>query len=234
MTLRSENRGARRAKLRLDKRPVAGLPGYECLLAMLATMVAAAAMLMPARCIAANISATRTRIITYVPRNVHRPVRSGYCWTESIASPRTDAWRCMAGNAIYDPCFTNPQRNDEMICDPDPAADKPGFALKLTRPLPKSAGLPAGNTSPWLIELADGSVCRPFTGTLPLVKHLIIRYGCSDSKACSDGDCPHLTGVIDGLGPGKLWTARKVTYAIGRAGPKLIKTEPISVIRAWR
>ena len=30
---------------------------------------------------------------------------SGECWTTSVASPRTDAFRCMAGNAISDPCF---------------------------------------------------------------------------------------------------------------------------------
>src|SRR5215831_8642310 len=47
-----------------------------------------------------------TQVITFRPAVPTGKRRSGDCWTESIAVDRPEAWRCAAGNAIYDPCFT--------------------------------------------------------------------------------------------------------------------------------
>ncbi len=32
---------------------------------------------------------------------------SGYCWENSLADNRADAFRCFVGNSIYDPCFAD-------------------------------------------------------------------------------------------------------------------------------
>ncbi len=113
-----------------------------------------------------------TQIIRYTPSLVTPDSRrEGYCWTSSVAAPhRPDAWRCMEGNAIRDPCFSLPDRQ-RVICGANPAAGKNGFALRLTKLLPNddTAPVPARENWGWLIELGDGALCTPFTGTRPLV-----------------------------------------------------------------
>lgn len=199
-----------------------------------AIIVMAVALMLPIPGWAAGATVNTTRVITYRPGAGNGRARSGYCWTESIAVQRPGAWRCMAGNEIHDPCFTSPRLADAVICGANPAIGKPGFALRLTRPLPQPSPIGATRPSPWLLKLADGAVCQAFTGTLPFVNKLIVRYGCSDSKGCSNGDCPHLTGVLGNLVPGKLWIARKITYRVGRDGPALIKLEAVPIAEAWR
>ena len=61
---------------------------------------------------AASAAGTATTANVYEPFSVTgspqvrvtQTVR-GHCWTGSLASPRRDAWRCLSGNFIYDPCF---------------------------------------------------------------------------------------------------------------------------------
>jgi hypothetical protein len=42
---------------------------------------------------------------------------TGYCWTSSNATDRTDAWRCMTGNYIYDPCFAASRVAHFVLCN---------------------------------------------------------------------------------------------------------------------
>lgn len=98
---------------------------------------------------------------------------SGSCWTNSIAAPyRTDAWRCTVGNAIQDPCFEVASSTD-LLCDPNPAVpdSTSSVVLKLSSALPTPETIPGGvpSTWAWLVQLADGTLCSPFTGTLPPV-----------------------------------------------------------------
>jgi len=59
--------------------------------------------------------------------------QEGNCWTSSLAVWREDAWRCIAGNAIYDPCFST---DESVICGANPNAPTTSFLLLLTEPLP--------------------------------------------------------------------------------------------------
>jgi hypothetical protein len=54
--------------------------------------------------------------------------QEGNCWTNSIAVNRSDAWRCMLGNRIYDPCFEATGQTRQVICGANPVKHKDGFA----------------------------------------------------------------------------------------------------------
>ncbi len=74
----------------------------------------------------------RTQVIVFTPTVPNAPAREGYCWTSSIALHRADAWRCMIGNAIEDPCFATPDVSDAVICRANPATSAtPAFLLRL-------------------------------------------------------------------------------------------------------
>ena len=59
---------------------------------------------------------------------------SGYCWTTSINSTSNSAWRCMAGNNIYDPCFAPNKSTHVVYCMTSPSSKKL-VAMSLTKPL---------------------------------------------------------------------------------------------------
>ncbi len=135
-----------------------------------------------------------TKVVTYVPPApaTSTPVEQGSCWTNSIAAPfRADAWRCSVGNSISDPCFNIPGSND-LLCNMDPAIPDAtsSFVLKLTSPLPKPQAAQGSAPSDWawLLELADGTRCAPFTGTMPIAEGGIsASYGCAPKTPGGEG-----------------------------------------------
>lgn len=138
----------------------------------------------------------KTEVIKYVPA-VPSKTAEGSCWTSSIAAPGSPyAWRCMVENAIYDPCLTATD-GKTIVC----GALEEEFAMKLTEPLPKpdEVNLPP---EPWQIELADGVICAPFTGTMPPIEETA-RYGCNDDDN---------SALLEDLqqNDGGLWQARRV------------------------
>ena len=170
-----------------------------------------------------------TKIIKFVPNNQARGVRGGKCWTGSIAAPRPDAWRCMIGNDIVDPCFATADANF-VICNPNPARGNPGFKLKLTEPLPRSE-IPAqpAYDGGWLIELADSTLCRPATGATFEVQGKTATYYCDKDFKGSE------IVLLDGFSTARpLWTAEKAKIAQSARGPKLIKSQKIAVKTVWQ
>lgn len=132
--------------------------------------------------------AASTIVTRYTPSVSDLPsaVESGSCFSTSIAAPyRSDAWRCTVGNEIADPCFQVPD-SQELLCRPDPiSTTSPStFALELTKSLPKPL---VPNVNPpanwaWLVELSDGTICTPFTGTLPFsAQGDVAYYSCSST-----------------------------------------------------
>jgi hypothetical protein len=129
-----------------------------------------------------------TQVIPYAPPvpASSTPVVRGSCWTSSIAAPfRADAWRCAVGNGIQDPCFQIAGSTSTLLCgiDPNDPASSKTFVLSLTKPLPPSSGssaTPPGSDWAWLVELQDGTLCTPFTGTLPFAADgEMALYGCA-------------------------------------------------------
>lgn len=135
-----------------------------------------------------------TKTVVYDPAEPasSTPVKDGSCWTNSIAAPfRTDAWRCTVGNSIEDPCFEIPGSKN-LLCNMNPAVPDAtsSFVLHLTEPLPAAQPLQGETPSDWawLVKLADGTLCSPFTGTMPVVAGGgSASYGCAPKTPGAEG-----------------------------------------------
>jgi hypothetical protein len=118
-----------------------------------------------------------TQVIVFHPAGaVGKPVK-GNCWTESIALQRPDAWRCMVGNSILDPCFSARAHATSVICNAYPTHPV-GFTVQLASPLPAHSTTPS--TRPWSLVLGDGTYCEAFTGTIDLYHGHPMDYGCAN------------------------------------------------------
>ena len=122
----------------------------------------------------------------------------GSCWTASLATGAADAYRCMEGNAIHDPCFAASRRARRVACFIDPW--HPLTLLTLDRPLPRHGAAPPG-TLPWAIETVDGRRCTFLTGATAPMAGLRINYGCIGGS--------YLIGAPDREHP--LWTIHAST-----------------------
>lgn len=183
----------------------------------------------PAAC-PAPIGVAPTRIVRFVPELPPGSPRDGKCWTRSVAAPRIGAWRCMLGNEIVDPCFSAPSGGDTVVCGADPATRDPGFAVHLLEPLPSGAVVPA-TAAPWLMLLANGQVCAPFTGTVPMVDGKEARWSCADASTRAR---PGLLTTID---EGTTWTAEWYPASEGRSpahpSPATVPHERVVVTDVW-
>ncbi len=100
------------------------------------------------------------------------------CW-ESIASTRSDAYRCILDNLIYDPCF---YAADWGIVD---CPQNPKDHQVLT--VPKLDGNKANSKKklpqvPWYVVLEDGTKCNFYTGLTEVVVDGRVDYGCSNKR----------------------------------------------------
>jgi hypothetical protein len=148
-----------------------------------ATGLAVAASVTPA------LAATHTAAKIYEPFtaagapsvHVSRTIR-GSCFSGSDSAIRKDAWRCMSGNFLYDPCFSSSKANF-VLC---PAA--PGGAsvikLKLTHALPHGMadpGKPSTKGLPWSLETTSGAKCAFAGGATSVIGGRRLNYFCGKS-----------------------------------------------------
>jgi hypothetical protein len=139
-----------------------------------------------------------TQVITFHPAGATGMAVKGNCWTESIALERADAWRCMVGNYIFDPCFSATPHATSVICNAYPTHPV-GMRVTLASPLPAHSA--PHSTRPWSFVLGDGSYCAALTGTIDLYQGLPMDYGCSN----------RWNVVGDPYAQGKIWYATVVT-----------------------
>lgn len=136
-----------------------------------------------------SVSDRATQIVIYDPTGFKATEeQQGNCFTGSIAAPRAGAFRCIAGNSIFDPSFVIDSAVAFPVGDPE---KNQGILIKLTEPLPQPPDAwqnppDPNNPKPWRTELAGGGVCGVLTGTLP---SLDFRLACnvpdlSDSALC--------------------------------------------------
>ena len=110
--------------------------------------------------------------------------RSGYCWEGSITTPRRDAWRCLVGNRIYDPCLSSARRAGIVVC-PDAPWLRTGAEIRLTKRLPKAYGnhrTASTRLEPWGLELYGGRRCVFASGTTEVVQGQRLNYFCGASS----------------------------------------------------
>lgn len=105
----------------------------------------------------------------------------GHCWTGSLMTVRPDAWRCMEGDLIHDPCFSESDTDASVICPLRPPGHMTGAKMNLTEPLPVSYGHQDEDpSSVWFLELADGTTCILTTGATAVIGGERVNYTCSD------------------------------------------------------
>jgi hypothetical protein len=132
-------------------------------------------------------SAAPTRAIRYEPfagaklaATTHVVNRTpGHCLTSST-SRRRDAWRCFAGNFVYDPCFSaaNVSRPTYVVC-PIEALNGTVVRLSLTSHLPAPARS-AGPPLLWEVQTSNGATCRLTSGALGVLAGKVPHYSCTD------------------------------------------------------
>jgi hypothetical protein len=146
-----------------------------------------------------------TRIVVYEPWTsaglateiaVHASIR-GSCFGSSLTSNRDDAYRCISGNELYDPCFSDPYSLTEpgQVTCPYPALDSVTI-IDLTAALPTPSTGQASSPNPWFVALTTGQQCWSAAGSAG-----IELGGLNSSFAC--------TGGISLFGPprvGRTWT----------------------------
>lgn len=184
-----------------------------------------------------NTNSLATQIIAYAPPALasSTPVEEGSCFASSIAAPyRSDAFRCTVGNAISDPCFEIPSSANTLICGENPAAinNSSTFALQLTKALPQP-DVPSSTPSnwAWLVELSDGTICSPFTGTRPFTATGDVAvYSCNGGAAGEDmifGDLNNATST---------WTAEVGSLSTSTKifPPTIVASATVPVAYVWQ
>ncbi|MEX2372264.1 MAG: hypothetical protein WD800_00530 [Dehalococcoidia bacterium] len=165
---------------------------------------------------------TSTEVIDYEPQAPEGDIapEQADCFGASVTAPgRDDAHRCSLRNLFYslqDPCFALDETH--LMCGPDPTQDDPGTYAQVAEPLPAHQ---PGDPRPWLLRLADGTVCGPFGGTSIAVDGVRINYGCTNSE-----------GILGFPEPGEPWTAE---FGVGVMGADTATfegrhTEPIETV----
>lgn len=184
-----------------------------------------------------NTTTPATQVVAYVPPQPASStlVMSGSCWTNSIAAPyRTDAWRCTVGNSINDPCFAI-LGSTNLLCGVNPADPNSTstFVLKLTQPLPAAQqieGIVPSNWA-WLVELSDGTLCSPFTGTRPFTAN-----GESANYGCAPGPLGNNLMIFGDLNASSsIWMANIGTLSQSTSSlPTLVSATEVPVAEVWQ
>jgi len=128
--------------------------------------------------------ATRTMLAPGI--RVIRSLSGGDCWTESIPDyENQNAWRCMAGNIIFDPCFAPPGASNvtQVACAETPTSGV--YLMNLTSPLSQgSVPRTSGGKYAWYIVLSNGRSCSRVDGAgPPSVDGLTLEYACTIGEA---------------------------------------------------
>jgi hypothetical protein len=116
---------------------------------------------------------------------------SGTCFAASLADQgRPDAWRCMSGNRILDPCFEGSQGSLVVLACPDDPWSQRVVVLTASKELPRAESNKAGlhGAPPWALELSNGARCVFLTGATTAVAGMRANYGCTGGRIGIVGD----------------------------------------------
>jgi hypothetical protein len=139
----------------------------------------------------------------------------GHCWTGSIVVSVPDAYRCLVGSEIDDPCFAPHQAVTPATVACVPAPWSSAQVVTLTQALPKIT--PRGRAaSPWAVLLANGARCVAATGTVQSVGKVALNLLCPGGTGA---------GGLDTSRP--MWT---VKYGAATTG----ELTDVAVAAAWK
>jgi hypothetical protein len=131
-----------------------------------------------------TVAAQPTATQIYSPANasgglaVSARSAGGSCFGSSNVTTRTDAYRCMSGNDIYDPCFFVNQT--QVLCpNGGPWANR-GLLLNVgTLPSTPATQDQGTKGQPWAIQLGSGTNCLAISGATNLIAGQRLGYDCS-------------------------------------------------------
>ena len=112
---------------------------------------------------ASGLAIAKTKVVHWSPFASDGSLRAGLvatrkfggdCWTGSDVVHR--GYRCAAGNFIYDPCFSDPKRDDAVVCMEDPFTTHV-VRLRVSGDMNNSDSARAGVV--WAVRLASGLKC---------------------------------------------------------------------------
>lgn len=105
--------------------------------------------------------------------------RSGSCFTASVVVSRPNAYRCLAGNALLDPCFATSRSSTILACFSAPWSTV--TRLRLTKPLASSVANPNPThvNMPWALQLSGGVRCVAGSGTATVKQGVAMTYACA-------------------------------------------------------
>jgi len=143
----------------------------------------------------------------------------------------------MVGNMIQDPCFSVASLKGAVVCGADPAGGKAGFVMKLGKPLPSAAPGAGSKPWPWIMELADRTVCEKMTGTMAGIDGEAVGWGCNDSKVnARPGARQFYSGILGDPKAGKIWKVEKVRFASTRDPDhpfKVLSRDTVAARTVW-
>jgi hypothetical protein len=108
---------------------------------------------------------------------------TGRCFAASVAdSGRPDAWRCMSGNRIYDPCFEGFEQGAAVVACLESPRSSAAVVLTPTGGIPRHVGNKGSPLAspPWSLSLGNGANCGLLTGATFGLAGMRINYGCTD------------------------------------------------------
>lgn len=164
-----------------------------------------------------------TQVKVFHPKGATGSAKGNCDLGGSLALQRADAWRCIVGNEIYDPCFSARAHATSVICGASP--NKPvGITVSLPRPLP--AHDPVQGSQAWILQLGDGTICGFLTGATFGIKGQRANYGCSDSQR---------DYVVGTPSQGRVWYAVKaiLSNTPSPKGPMAERIYAVSIARVW-
>lgn len=108
---------------------------------------------------------------------------AGQCWQQSQQLKREEAWRCMAGTKVYDPCFIKAfGASQQALCPQSPWSDDTvEIELAASHDNSEHLMLDMSKAYPWALELVTGEKCRAVDEGGE-IDRLPIRYHCDNDS----------------------------------------------------
>jgi hypothetical protein len=163
----------------------------------------------------------KTEVVIFAPPAEVANVTDGSCFAPSVVVTQQGAWRCSAGNLLYDPCFG---RTDamEVVCVIDPSKPDEAVKIRLANRLPQIPQAPH-TARPWFVETNDGVTCSFLTGATGEVNGQRVNYKCSDGSYLLGDPTRDTT-----------WTATKIALSGGLPAPgKSVPQTTVNLRRVW-
>jgi hypothetical protein len=113
--------------------------------------------------------------------------RDGSCWNGSLKALRDDAWRCVSGDYIYDPCFSYTGKDSVVACANDPWTSSV-TRLRLTEPMPYDFANTNDDKSSWALILESGDRCVLSSGATITVAGQRADYTCDQGSVVFEFD----------------------------------------------